>query len=230
MSTIEYRPGRIKDIIKLLADFTGQKYDYLSAVAYNNIPELKNKKACPNCDASMAEYVYTLDLSQAILLSMMGRIVRESLEDGVEFSEANQVRVVRENMPDYVRHATSIAKYLGLVAKVPKRDKEGKIVTRVVQTEDGDKKVQVHDIRKGWLITKRGFSALRGEQVPALVKVWRGQIIERTDIVTTLVEVFENHRREVEANKKVNNHTHDFAEYDPKKYYDIEKYHQGRIL
>jgi len=97
---------------------------------------------CPNCGESMTTYIRKFDFINALLLKQMGDIVKERLAQGMSLAEANQVHVVSANVHDSVRHSTSIARTLGLIAKV--KTAEGK-----------------HDTKKGWLITSRGFAALR---------------------------------------------------------------------
>lgn len=153
--------------------------DYLrTLVARNKWHALQDPTKCPNCGESMQEYIYKLDFLNALLVKQMGDIVKQRLKDGMEFQEANAIHVVsEETMSDAVRHRTSQCRILGLVAKV--KNEEGK-----------------HDRDKGWLITRRGFEALRGVAVPAEVIAFRNEIRERPETKTTLDEVFNNYSGE----------------------------------
>lgn len=146
--------------------------DYLRAVVAMKWKALRDPAHCPNCGESMRAYIHKLDFFNALLLKEMGDIVRKRLREGMLLSDANQIHVVSQDFHDCVRHRTTQCRTLGLIAKV-----EG---------ADGR-----HDREKGWLITRRGFAALRGARVPAQVEVFRNKITERTDITTTLGEVFE---------------------------------------
>jgi hypothetical protein len=151
--------------------------DYLKATVSGVWPELKDPASCPNCHQGMHSYIYRLDFLNALLLKQMGDVVRKRLDQGELFSKSNEIHVVSQDFHDCVRHRTTQCRSLGLIAKV--------------KTEDGS-----HDRAKGWLITKRGFSALRGQYVPSEVEVFRNRITERTEEVTTMDIVFSNYRGE----------------------------------
>lgn len=126
-------------------------------------PALADRERCANCGSSMCAYEYAHDATSATLLVAMARAVARALEAGVPFTEANRVHVQREVNRLYgyaVASATTRARYLGLVAKV--RGKRGR-----------------HDQAAGWLVTRRGWKFLRGEPVPATVRVFRGEIVGR---------------------------------------------------
>lgn len=163
---------------------------------------LRDKEHCPNCGEGMTEYVHKLDFFNALLLKKMGEIVHHRVGYGMAFTEANQVHVVGEDFHDCVRHRTTQCRTLGLIAKV--------------KTADGK-----HDREKGWLITARGFAALRGEPVPAEVAVFRNHIEERFDRKVTLAQVFASYAGE---NK------HLTGEYDPMKWVHFGKAHEGALL
>jgi len=129
-------------------------------IAYN-FPELNDKTKCPNCEANMTEYKYSLDAHDALLLIKLGNLFKGRIRD-MSFQEANSFQVSKmHELSHLLRCRTSQCRVLGLLAK-----QEGK--------------------GNHWLITRRGFAALRGEHVPAHVKVWRNKIIDRFDEQTTL--------------------------------------------
>lgn len=162
---------------------------------------LKDPKHCPNCGESMTEYVPKLDFYNALLLKEMGDVVKAKLRAGISLQEANAVHVVTQDFHDCVRHRTTQCRTLGLIAKV-KNDKG------------------THDREKGWLITARGFAALRGEEVPAEVTVFRNKIEERTDLKTTLDAVFADYKGE---NRSL------VGERDPMEWVNFGKLHTGEM-
>lgn len=173
--------------------------DYLKAHVASVWEGLKNPAKCPNCGENMTEYIHKLDFFNALLLKEMGDVVKKKLASGMELSEANQVHVVTQDFHDCVRHRTTQCRTLGLIAKV--------------QNDDGK-----HDREKGWLITKRGFAALRGERVPYEVAVFRNKIEERADTTVTLDEVFNDYKGE---NRSL------VGERDPMEWVNFGKIHQG---
>lgn len=162
--------GRITPIVKTISRIIGRDQslllddDRLMANVFNNIPQLKDKTKCPNCDASMAQYEYNLDVLDVALLIGMGRSVKENMKAGIEFTQANKVHVPTLEVSDAIRHRTTKCSKLGLVAKKMSGDSQEKGM---------------------WVITNRGFSALRGEEIVTGRIVWRGGIIDRPDTLTT---------------------------------------------
>ena len=149
-------------------------FDRLKMHLFNTMPELANTTICANCGASMKEYIYSIDAWDGMLLLSMAKAVRERMSSGLSFTDANQVHVPTLAASHAVRCRTTKASKLGLVAELRNNGK------RVSGT---------------WVITKRGWQALRGESVPAKVKVWRKHIEERFDDMTTLSSVFSIYRR-----------------------------------
>lgn len=187
---------------------------YLEAQVQQRWKALADKTKCPNCRASMLEYIFAFDFHNALLLKRMGDVVFENLRNGMKFEEANKVHVVSMDAPDYTRHRTTQAAKLGLITKV-----------RIENT---------HNRREGWLITKRGFAALRGEAVPNWVKMWREEIIERSEVKVTLAEVFEayNNRTEdaVLKGKVVKDYRSHVLDYDPMEWVNFGDVHQGEMI
>ena len=172
-------------------------------------------KRCANCDASMAMYVFHFDCLDTILLEKMAIEVRNRLNKGMDFTIANQVHI--PSLPTYhsVKCRTTQSSKLGLVAKL--KDKKGK--------QPGGM----------WVITERGWEALRGDPVPAQVTVWRGSIEERFDQRITIQEARRIHIDKIEAILKKNRQPkHDYrialTEYKPADWVDIAGYQEGRLL
>lgn len=118
----------------------------------------------------MAQYVFTLDVLDALLLMGMGKIVR-SRSRTMPFTDANKVHV-QSQLNDYysVASRTTQCSKLGLIAKV--------------LHPDGS-----HNQKEGWLITRRGFQFLAGKPVPRKVQTFRNRIIERFEETTTFEQV-----------------------------------------
>jgi len=178
-------------------------------------PQLEDKKHCPNCGASMEERVYYFDIMCAVLLVKMAERVESLLVKGVPFTQANQVHISDLKTTLSVQCRTTIASKLGLIAKV--KNKEGK---------------QVHGV---WCITKRGYDALRGEEVPSSVVVWRGMIEERPEGKITLSKAFlvqrESIQKSMSNNKKPKNDYRMIGDqYNESDWYDFVGNHEGEML
>ena len=146
--------------------------DYLREHVRVKWVALDDKEHCPNCSASMQQYDTSFDYFDAKLLEAMGNVVRSKLAKGMDFTTANQVHIQKETNADYTTKSRQTkCRTLGLVAKVMK--------------EDG----KTHDQEAGWVITNRGYAALRGERIPKKVVVFRNEIIERSEETTSVAEV-----------------------------------------
>lgn len=172
----EYDAGKIKKLWPFLVELHKNRPGVFenAEILRRNVavpwPALDQPKHCPNCGGSMEIYIVRIDYHKAQLLLSMGEIVLKRLNDGIPFTEANAVHVVSMNATDSIRHSTTQARTLGLIAKI--------------STADGK-----HDRKKGWLITRRGFQFLANKPVPASVQVFHNKIEERTDDTTTLSEI-----------------------------------------
>ena len=188
--------------------------DYLRAIVSKRWSSLNSKTHCPNCKASMLEYIFVLDFHNALLLKKMGDAVRQNQKDGMAFTEANKIHVVSMEAPDYTRHRTTQAAKLGLIAKVKL---------------DG-----VHNRKESWVITERGFHALKGYGVQSWVKMWREEIIERSETRVTLDQVFagydERTTDQVLAGKIVKDYRHHVSDYDPMQWVNFGNVHQGEMI
>lgn len=173
----EFNKGKFRSIVQTIAGIVARNpehatnTDYILACLYTNSPQLRDKTHCPNCEASMAQYHREIEYHHANLLRAMGNKVRENLDAGMDFTEANKVHVQNQLDVDYTtKGVTAICRQLGLIAKV--------------MTQDGK-----HNTRKGWLITRRGWDFLANKPVPKEVIVFRNRIIDRTEATTTIQEV-----------------------------------------
>ena len=161
---VEYHQGKIGAFIQIIVSIIKKNpraiddIKYLKANLLQTFPELANRSVCPNCEASMKEYVYVLDTLDALLLFEMGKVVREKCWKGIEFMIANQTRVPELETSNVVKCRTTQAAKLGLITQLKKND--GKRVSGV------------------WVVTRRGWDALKGHRVPKKVKVWRKKIEE----------------------------------------------------
>lgn len=225
----QLREGRIK-----FAEFVikfAQNYFFEAGAGLNNgfplrvedvekellqtFPEFANKEECPNCGASMQEYVYHFDILCGLLLLAMGKEVVHRLNKGLQFTEANQVHVPSLPVSLAVQCRTTISSKLGLIAKV--------------------KTARGTQARGVWCITERGYAALKGDPVPAMVKVWRGKIEERFENVITLAGAFQVHREGIEKaiaqnRKPKHDYRTDFADYNAGVWYEVGGNAVGRLL
>jgi len=180
---ISYRPGRIGRILESVCETfsldEAKVYDFVT----HQYPELLKPERCSNCNASMAEYIYTVSIADADLLCAMGSIIAKKIKKGMDFTTANQVHLQSEISNYTIVSRMTIASKLGLIAKVMRKDRNGKMV---------------HDSKAGWLITRRGYQFLSGEAIPRKVKVFRNEIQERFGEMTTLTEVYRGQNKNME--------------------------------
>jgi hypothetical protein len=178
-----------------------------ATIAYN-IPGYTDRTRCLNCGASMEVYEDILDINDALLLLSMARIVRDRQRKGMEFTDANKIRVSSENIHHTQKCRTTKCSKLGLIAKAGNAQ---------------------------WSITTRGYEALRGEPVPKVRVVFRGQILERPEETTTLREVFyEYGQKMAEKQRKRKSLRHDqrhaYADWDPSDWVHISGINQGSLI
>lgn len=174
-----------------------------------NFPALFKKEECANCGASMAEYVYTLDLLDALLLFGMGRIVDERCKKGMAFTDANKVHLQTTLNTYYsVPSRSTQCSKLGLVAKVLRKDGS-------------------HDQKAGWCITRRGFEFLAGKPVPRQVQVFRNEITERFDELTTFAEIMKKGEHKVGGSEFNSYQKYNFGELET---WAVVGFAQGKLL
>ena len=224
-----YNPGKIKPLIKTIANIVEKEIDIcmqndtkicvdygkLMEKIFVEIPELKDETHCANCGASMSQYEYNLNVVDMALIIGMAKKIRKATKAGKNFTDANIIHVPTLPVSDAVRHRTSRCAKLGLIAKYRK---------------DGQQE-------KGmWVITRRGFAALRGEEVPTGIIVWRGQTIERKENVTTFTNEVSNYIIKVEKYIKKHNerpedsHCADAIKYNQNEWVDFAGYHGGKLF
>lgn len=177
------------------------------------VPELKDKTKCPGCDRNMKITVYEADLNDALLILAMAKEVRENLKKGLPFTEANKVHLPTLGASHSTIKRNTKCDYLGFVKQPDNWRGSGY-----------------------WLLTRWAWKALRGEEVPRAVKYWEGQLLGRSDEVTTLNAMFQKHRDliklAIEKRKVIKaDHRAIFEDYDPSEwnsYLDIPS--QGRLM
>ena len=220
MKKTTYHPSKIRPLVQVIATMLKDRpdladpenKDLLYASLCASIPGFEDRTHCINCGASMAEYIRELDIFAAILLKGMGRIVKQRVEAGMPFTEANKVHIAGEqSIPFGSKLYANITSKLGLIAKLKEPGKSR------------------------WVITKRGFAALRGEAVPARVVIFRGRILERPEETTTLQEVFTRHTTRMRELEKRGKSTRgdrraEYADYDPNEWVKIAGHHDGTLL
>jgi hypothetical protein len=145
---------------------------------------MNKKTTCPTCGGNTTEYIYRFDVLDAVLLLAMAREVQNRKTGRMKefsFTVQNRVHVPSlEALSLAVRCRTTMCSKLGLIAKAPSVD--------TGRQEPGY-----------WLITARGWAALRGELVPASVAVFRKQITERPDEKITISEAFKVNNDNLQA-------------------------------
>lgn len=129
----------------------------------SSIPEDGKKERCPHCGANMLVYYPRYNGGLVSALRKLLVAVRTKQQNDVHVSDSGEVRMTYAERANLTK-----LRHLGAVAHVKE---EGKVK-------------QAH-----WLITRRGFAFLRGEEVPAFAKTYRNKVIETTDEMTTIGEV-----------------------------------------
>lgn len=211
MRKTQYHATKLRPLVQIIARTVAENPELahdpelLMARLAEQIPGFNDHKKCVNCEASMAEYDREFDIFAALLLLNMGRIVKKRVAEGVPFTEANKVHISKEqDIPFSSKLYANITSKLGLIAKL--RGEDGK---------------QSHAL---WVVTTRGWAALRGEQVPRSVRVFRNQILERKEEMTTLAEVFKRYR---ERKKSLGAAPDD---YNPNEWVRVGGYADGKLL
>lgn len=220
----KYNEGNLKSIVDTVVDFVRANPQsihnpvWLKAAIAHNIPALNNHKECPNCGASMVQYEFVFDCLDAVLLLAMAKDVREAMNNpiGMTFTDANQVKVHHLPGLSYsIKSRTTQMSKLGLIAQC--------------RTSNGKR------IPGAWLITKRGWSAIRGEAVPKTVISWRNEIQERPGELITLSEAFKVHTdkiKDVLSRNKLpkTDYRRFFEDYEPESWVGWGEVSQGRLI
>lgn len=144
------------------------------------------REHCPTCNQALArEYKFHFSVLGASLLLAMAKEVRRSIAFGRDFTSANKVHVTKLGLEANIVNATTIASKLGLIAKY----------------EENGRQISGH-----WVITARGWSALRGNFVPESVTVKSKVITQHGDKLTTLASALK---------------TYPGSDYNPQDWYEI---------
>lgn len=216
-----YSPGKINPIIKIIAGVIRRDktilndMDRLLATVYINIPELKDHTQCANCGASMAQYEYNIDVLDIALVIGMGKQIRRGMNEGKNFTEANQIHVPTLDVSDAVRHRTTKCSKLGLVAK---------------------HKIDGKQVGGTWVVTNRGFNALKGDEIPTGTIVWRGQILDRPNTVTTFNTVRNTYSKRMQTYERRHrkapkvDHRDAMGNYYPNDWVDFAGYHEANLF
>jgi len=169
-----------------------ESFEVFRSYMYHEIPELEQAKkdgTCAVCDASIMATVYHVTYLDGVLLMKMFEELQKRMERYNDFTFANQIKIHDLDTTYAVKSRTTIARYHGLVAKL--------------------KNASGRHVAGTWVITKRGFEALRGLPVQEHVVIYRGQIYERAENETTTLEKAFNHygdeiRRKISKGKAPN--------------------------
>lgn len=222
---IQYHPSKIKPLAKIIARVLEENPGIINhpeefeQVLADKIPNFHDATTCLNCGASLAEYVFEFDVLDALLLYGMGQTVMRNLDrmkEELDFTKANQVRPQDLiGVSHSVKCRTTQCSKLGLIAKL--------------------KGANGRQIPGYWVVTKRGWEALRGVPVPRSVRVFRGQILERTDEMITIADAFRSHSNKVEAmirrnkNPKTDYRTY-MSAYEPSLWVHVSGMHVGELI
>lgn len=213
----ETQQGRIGTLVHFICEQHGLDENYVRAQLVVNFPELKDKKHCPNCGAGMVIQKYTANLTNAILLLKCAEVVRDELRKGIKnFTESNLV------------HVPSLVHTKGATEAVTKSATQCSYLNFIKQPKD----------KKGsgfYVVTNWGWKILRGEEVPDWVKVFRGEIIERSEQTTTLAKMFRTHvdkvNKQIELRKKIQaDYRTDVRNYDPIEWADFGGIGEGKLF
>lgn len=132
----------------------------------------RHKEICSTCGSVISPYIYNFDYFDCQLLRMMAKeVMRRKHVENLSFTQANKVHTTTLNTTYTARSRTTKCSKLGLIAKY--------------RTSEGTQEPGM------WLITARGWAALRNEPVPARVEVFRKQITERPGELTTIQSIYE---------------------------------------
>ncbi len=174
--TPEYLPSKIRPVVQIVARMVqndptlADDQDRLWATVRHNIPDLQDVSKCM-CGRSMKVSLYEADLHDALLILAMARVVRENVRKGMSFTEANKVHIPTLQATQATLKRQTKCDYLGLIKQQKNWSGTG-----------------------FWCLTRWAWQALRGDPIPKAVKYWEGQLLGRSKAMTTLGEMFENHK------------------------------------
>lgn len=173
----EYQATKIRPIVQIVANIVkenpkiAEDMDYLWATLSVNIPGLNEKSKCTGCGRSMKITIYEADLHDALLILAMARVVRENIQKGINFTDANKVHIPTLQATNATIKRQTKCDYLGLIKQPENWRGTGY-----------------------WLLTRWAWKALRGEPIPKATKYWEGNLLGRSVHTTTLSEMFEKHK------------------------------------
>lgn len=205
-----YHPAKFEPLVKIVAGliksepFLVDDVETLMKKLHAVAPTLADKTRCANCGASMSEYIFEFDSLDAILLLKMATEVRRKQNMEIDFTEANKTRVQQLDTTYAIKSRTTQCSKLGLIAKL--KNDEGSHISGT------------------WVITTRGWDALRGKAVQKWVKVFRGEILERSEETITIGEAFLNFKGKKET------YQDEMTSYEPSEWVHIAGLHQGELI
>ena len=196
METKEYKDGLFPEVVAYIAALV-KKFDrtdpeWIIEQVRKYYPAFQNPERCFNCSGNMVQDIYVFDCLDAWLLIEMANKIADRFDKGANFTEANQVKIHDLPVSYSAKSRTTQMSKLGLIAQLRGKNKAGKTV----------------NIPGIWVITHRGWEALKGRPVRKRVPVWRGEIQEGfEDELITITEAFQLNREKVDdlikRNKKV---------------------------
>lgn len=216
--THEYQATKVRPLIQIVARMVknnpelADDHDRLWANLIHAVPSLGDKAACGSCGRSMKITIYEADLHDALLLLAMARDVRESMQKGIPFTDANKVHLPTLKASHATIKRQTKCDYLGFVKQPDNWRGTGY-----------------------WLLTGWAWKALRGEPIPAKVKYWEGNLLGRSIETTVLSTMFDKHRRLVElaiTKRKIIkvDRRAEFNDYVPSDWVQIAGYQEGALL
>ena len=177
----EYYPTKVRPLVQMVARMVqknpalADNPDVLWAHVQASAEEFRDPSKCEGCARSMKVSIYEADLLDALLILKMARKVREQMQKGVSFTEANKVHIPTLGASQGILKRQTKCDYLGLI-----KQNENWRYTGY------------------WCLTTWAWKALRGAEIPKAVKYWEGHILGRSRAQTTLKQMFDTHRSQIE--------------------------------
>lgn len=199
----EYYGGRIKGLVELTAKMITQDptlatdLTRLHATLGSQLEGYGKSDKCFNCRRSMKVTVYTADLLDALLLLAMADQVRANIKNKIPFTESNKIHLPTLKVTQGILKRSTKCDYLGFIKQPPLWRGSGY-----------------------WLLTGWAWKALGGHEVPKSVKYWEGNLIGRSEELTTLAGMFRTHgdlvQRALAKRKAIRaDYRADFKDYNP---------------
>jgi len=214
----EYYGGRIKNLVETVVKTIQARPELvdnlplLHACLTSNLEGYGKRDKCFNCKRSMKISVYTADLLDALLLLAMSKEVKKNLTKGMAFTEANRVHLPTLKTTQGILKRSTKCDYLGFLKQPEKWRGSGY-----------------------WLLTTWAWKALGGEKVPKSVNYWEGNLIGRSEEMTTLSDMFRLHgdlvksqiakRKAVRSDYRIN-----FEDYKPNDWSELGGYVEPEMI